>query len=136
RPYFAGYRSVPWLARTHSISMVPSGSALITLRQLPVGSAGRDPLVGFGDPIFNEAQAEEARKESAKSVQVAAATGSGNAAETRGLKIERRAALSTREQDSAAIGSLPRLPDTALELKSIAAALGSDPSKSLYLETD
>jgi hypothetical protein len=49
------------------------------------------------------------------------------------LTINRRAALSTRELDSAGIGSLP---DTALELSSIAAALGADPSKALYLETD
>jgi CHAT domain-containing protein/tetratricopeptide (TPR) repeat protein len=136
RPYFVGYRSVHWLARTHSISMVPSASALITLRQIPSGSEQREPLVGFGDPIFNEEQAEEAQKDRDQSVQVAAATGSVNASEIRGLTINRRAALSTRELDSAGIGSLPRLPDTALELRSIAAALGADPSKALYLETD
>jgi CHAT domain-containing protein len=136
RPYFVGYRKVRWLARTHSISMVPSASALITLRQLPSGSAQQEPLVGFGDPIFNEEQAEEARKEREQSVQVAAVTSSENASEIRGLTIQRRAAASTRGLDSAGIGSLPRLPDTALELKSIAAALGADSSKALYLEID
>src|SRR5215470_16042025 len=27
RPFFAGYRSVPWLARTHAVTLVPSVSA-------------------------------------------------------------------------------------------------------------
>ncbi len=39
---FAGYRGVPWLARTHAVSMVPSISALRTLRQLPAGLLSRD----------------------------------------------------------------------------------------------
>ena len=38
-PLFAGYRSVPWLARTHAVTMVPSAAALRTLRQLPAGQA-------------------------------------------------------------------------------------------------
>jgi len=31
----AEYREVPWLARTHAITSVPSAAALRTLRQLP-----------------------------------------------------------------------------------------------------
>src|SRR6202012_4662346 len=34
---------------------------------------------------------------------------------------------------TAALASLPRLPDTALELEAIAGALGVDPSRFLYL---
>ena len=30
-PLFAGYRNVPWLARTHAVTMVPSAAALRTL---------------------------------------------------------------------------------------------------------
>ena len=52
-PYFSGYRNVPWLARTHAVTVVPSASALVTLRQLPPGAANRDRLIGFGDPFFN-----------------------------------------------------------------------------------
>jgi len=36
-PLFVGYRKVPWLARTHAVSTVPSAAALRTLRQLPPG---------------------------------------------------------------------------------------------------
>ncbi len=52
-PIFANYRAVPWLARTHVVTMVPSGSALRTLRQLPQGSDKRERFIGFGDPLFN-----------------------------------------------------------------------------------
>jgi hypothetical protein len=100
---------------------------------VPPGTGRRELLVGFGDLIFNEEQAEEAQKDRDQSVQLTPATGSVNASEIRGLTIKRRAALSTRELDSAGIGSLP---DTALEPRSIAAASGADPSEALYLETD
>ena len=51
---FAGYRNVAWLARTHAVTMVPSAAALRTLRQLPTGSDKREPVIGFGDPIFSQ----------------------------------------------------------------------------------
>ncbi len=55
-PLFAGYRKVPWLARTHAVTSIPSAAALRTLRQLPPGKAGRGALVAFGDPYFNRDQ--------------------------------------------------------------------------------
>ena len=40
-PLFASYRNVPWLARTHAVSMVPScGGVAARLRQLPPGKRG------------------------------------------------------------------------------------------------
>ena len=58
-PAFSGYRGVPWLARSHAVTVVPSAAALRTLRQLPAASAKRDMLIGFGDPFFNAEQAVE-----------------------------------------------------------------------------
>ena len=52
-PLFAGYRNVPWLASTHAVTVIPSASALATLRRLPSGSPNREKLIGFGDPYFN-----------------------------------------------------------------------------------
>jgi CHAT domain-containing protein len=123
-PLFANYREVPWLARTHSVTMIPSIAALRTLRQLPMPSAKRENLVGFGDPYFNAAQAAEGQSE--KVVQVADST-------LRGLPFRRRSSPQTRGFDSAELGLLPRLPDTATELKSIAVALEADPSRVLHL---
>ena len=59
-PLFSSYRKVPWLARTHAVTLVPSISALLTLRKLPAGTASRQPLIGFGDPLFSKEQADEA----------------------------------------------------------------------------
>jgi CHAT domain-containing protein len=103
--------------------MVPSASALATLRRLPAGTAQRDRLIGFGDPWFNAKQATEA----AETLQLAAAE-----VQTRGIPLKRRAGL-PQGGDSTGLGELPRLPDTADELKSIAAALQADQTKALHL---
>jgi CHAT domain-containing protein/tetratricopeptide (TPR) repeat protein len=120
---FANYRDVPWLARTHAVTLVPSAATLRTLRALPAASAKRDPLIGFGDPLFNDQQAADAAAPPA--VQVASAT--------RGIPLVRRNTPQTRNVENADLGLLPRLPDTASELKSIALALQADPSKVLNL---
>jgi len=62
-PLFSSYRAVPWLARTHGVTLVPSISALLTLRKLPQGTASRRQLIGFGDPLFSQQQADEAKKD-------------------------------------------------------------------------
>ena len=63
------------------------------------------------------------------SIEVAAASG-------RGLPFRRRATIKTRQVDSADLAQLPRLPDTADELKSIALSLKSDPAKVIHLGKD
>ncbi|MFZ5714912.1 MAG: CHAT domain-containing tetratricopeptide repeat protein [Bradyrhizobium sp.] len=127
-PLFVGYRNVPWLARTHAVSTVPSAAALRTLRQLPPGKPGRGDLVAFGDPYFNSEQHAEAEGGGEK-IQVADAGGNI----TRGGPLKRRNSPKLEGVDSAELGLLPRLPDTADELKSIALALQADPSKVLFL---
>jgi CHAT domain-containing protein len=125
-PVFSSYRSVPWLARTHAVTTVPSAAALRTLRQLPAGKPNRGELIAFGDPYFSQEQEADAAREK---VQVADA--SGNV--TRGVPLKRRNAVKLDGVDSAELAMLPRLPDTADELKSIALALQADPSKILNL---
>jgi CHAT domain len=49
-PYFADYRNVEWLARTHAVVAMPSAAALRTLRNVAVPSAKREQIVGFGEP--------------------------------------------------------------------------------------
>jgi CHAT domain-containing protein len=124
-PIFSAYRSVPWLSRSHVVTMVPSASALRTLRRLPPSSPQRQKLIAFGDPLFNDKQAAEA---AAENVQLAAIE-----VQTRGIPLKRRAGPQIEGADSAELGQLPRLPDTADELKSIALALDADPTKALYL---
>jgi CHAT domain-containing protein len=127
-PLFAGYRNVPWLARTHAVTMMPSASALIMLRRVPAAATNREKLIGFGDPIFSKAQAQEAvRRASDDAIRVSAAT------TTRGLPLRLRSSPQLEGVDRAELALLPRLPDTAEELKSIALALNADPSKVLNL---
>jgi len=126
-PLFDGYKSVPWLARTHAVTQLPSTAALKTLRGLPAGSASRAPLIGFGDPLFNAEQAAEAASEAPLRIA------SSDPVAVRGAKLKRRNAPQTEGVNSAELGQLPRLPDTADELRSIADAMRADLSKSVYL---
>jgi len=121
---FAGYRGIPWLVRDHAVSRVPSVSALALLRKLPPGKAERKPFAGFGDPLFNTGQkgAAPARGQ---------ATAAGGV-KTRGMVLARRAAPSTGAAGSIKLVALPRLPDTADEIRSIALALNADPSQTLF----
>ena len=123
-PLFADYRGVPWLARTHAVSMVPSASALRTLRLAKAPTGKRQAMIGFGDPLFSAEQAKEAAEE-AKPVTAAIAT--------RGLPLRLRSVPRTSTVDSAEISQLPRLPDTADELRSIAEALKANAAQILHL---
>jgi len=137
QPLFSGYRNVPWLARSHAVTVVPSAAALVTLRHLPPGSPNRDKLIGFGDPYFNAQEAAEAEAEQRAPVQVAAAdTSDAGAVTTRGIPLKLRAAPHTEDVDEAELAQLPRLPDTRLELTAMAKALDVDPAKTLYLGKD
>ena len=126
-PLFSSYRNVPWLARTHAVTLVPSAAALQTLRKLPPGKSSRQDLIAFGDPYFSQEQADEAAKTD-KPVQVADASNV-----TRGVPLKRRNSPQLEGIDSAQLGQLPRLPDTSDELTSIALALQADPAKVLNL---
>jgi CHAT domain-containing protein len=141
-PLFSSYRKVPWLARTHAVTLVPSISALLTLRKLPTGNASRQQLIGFGDPLFSKEQADEAAKgdqpvqtaDAAKDDKPAQTADAANV--TRGVPLKRRSSPKIDGVDSVQLAQLPRLPDTAAELKSIALALQADPAKALNLGKD
>lgn len=119
---FANYKQVPFLIRKAAITQLPSVASLATLRGLPVPPANRKAFVGFGDPWFSPEQAAEAKAE--QPVQTAQLTTRG--IQTRGLKLVRRNAPATQGADSAELGLLPRLPDTADEVRGIAMALNAD----------
>jgi hypothetical protein len=54
---FANYRDVAWLIRSHTVTVLPTATSLVTLRALPSSDVDRWLFVGFGDPAFNAAQA-------------------------------------------------------------------------------
>ena len=127
---FANYKAVPWLVRDYAVTVLPSVTALASLRAVPPASGKRRAFVGFGDPYFSVAQAAKAERE--EKTQVAAITSRGGFA-SRGLPVRLRSVPKTRGIDSADLGKLPRLPDTKAEIESIAAALKADPSRDVFL---
>ena len=130
-PLFAGYRDVKWLARTHAVTVLPSAATLVTLRSLPKGSPDRKPFLAFGDPLFNATQARLQKDKKPKKASKALAARGG--LRIRGLPIRLRATPTqggTRKPD---LSALPRLPDTAEEVRAIAIAMRSDPATSLHL---
>jgi CHAT domain-containing protein len=130
-PLFANYRSVPWLVRSHGVTVLPSVASLRALRGLPPGDATRKAFVGFGDPLFSQEQAAEAERPAKDTVELAALSGRG--VQIRGLPVRLRAAPDTGEFDSAELARLPRLPETADEILSIAVALNADLTKDVFL---
>ena len=133
RPLFANYRAVPWLARSHAVTVLPSVSALTTLRKLPAPNPDRRNFVGFGDPWFSEAQARIAG--SPPSVETAALVNRGGF-NVRGFPVRLRAAPQLRGVSSADLAKLPRLPDTADEVKGIARALNADLARDVFTGKD
>ncbi|MCH7487654.1 MAG: CHAT domain-containing protein, partial [Proteobacteria bacterium] len=128
-PLFARYRDVPWLAKVHSVTVLPSVSSLASLRALPPANPDRRPFAGFGDPWFSLAQAQEAAKP--KATRVAGLTSRG-VLKVRGLPVRLRAAPKTSGLDDAELARLPRLPDTAEEVRSIALALNADLTRDVF----
>jgi CHAT domain-containing protein len=126
------------LIRKAAITQLPSVASLATLRSLPAAPANRRAFIGFGDPWFSAEQMVEAKIEAAAAVQTASLTTRGatrsetTRLQTRGLPLVRRSAPATTGIDSAELANLPRLPDTADEVRGIALALNAAPTD-LYL---
>lgn len=115
RLWFAGYRQVPFLIHDATVTQVPSVAAFAALRSVSAGSPNRKPFIGFGDPWFSIEQAAQARQQQS-SIQVAGIES----------RIAVRAGPKTEGLASAQLAQLPRLPDTADEVREIALVLGGD----------
>ena len=129
---FSRYRRVPWLVRSHAVTTLPSVASLGALRTIPAGDPSRRPFVGFGDPYFSKEQAALAAQEHA----IVAAT-----SEPRPRDV---VALSTRAApprfrgpskafDARQLATLPRLPDTAEEIRDLAQAMNADLARDVFL---
>jgi tetratricopeptide (TPR) repeat protein len=116
----AAYRNAQWLIRRHAVSVLPSVASLKAVRVLARKEEAKQPLVGFGDPIFN---ADEENKPGAEQRKVAAMRSYTEF--WRGVDIDPRM-LSQ---------ALPRLPETAAELRAVATNLGA-PTSSIHLRQD
>jgi CHAT domain-containing protein len=129
---FSAYRDVPFLARKLAVAQLPLAGTLTTLRSLPPASGSHVSFIGFGDPWFNAEEAREGRE------------GMGSSElRTRGVRLAqlRRRGVPIRLRDAPAdeagvyLSQLPRLPDTADEVRSIATVLHADLSRDVFLGT-
>lgn len=131
-PLFSQYRAVPWLARRYAVTTLPSVHALTTLRAVAAASSARRPFVGFGDPYFSEAQAQEAETYvAAVSARVAARAN----IEARSLSTQFRDVVVSPDAKvhTSQLHMLPRLPDTRDEIIGMATALKADVDKDVFL---
>ena len=115
-----GYRDAAWLLKRQAVSVLPSVSSLKALR----GFARRDqavkPMTGFGDPVFNPAEAGSERRTASRNV-----TNLAYSDFWQGAGVDRgRLAL-----------ALPQLPDTADELNAVGKDLGVA-AADIHLGTD
>ena len=121
---FAGYKTVPFLVRETTVTQLPAVATLAALRALPRGIAARRAFAGFGDPWFNLKEAAEGRS---GTVEIASAE-----LAMRGT-LRMRAAPATTQLANADLAMLPRLPETADEVRDVAAALHADPETDIFL---
>jgi CHAT domain-containing protein len=126
RPLFSGYKSVPWLIRQASITQLPSVAALRSLATLATAAPAAKPFIGFGDAWFNKAEAQEGEA----AMQLASTSGGGLT--TRGVHVKFRG-LPAQASAAPDLSVLPRLPETADELRAAAKALDASPSADVYL---
>ena len=131
QPLFGSYKTVPWLIRQVAITQLPSVTSLTTLRATPAPKISRKPFIGFGDPWFNKK--EEAQAIAQQGMALAMQVAGGGLVAMRKAPVHLRSAPKTETTNDAKIGELPRLPDTADEVKEVAAALKADTAKDVYL---
>jgi len=107
-----GYRNVAWLIKRHAISVLPSVASLKALRLRTRSGQARQPMIGFGDPVFGP---ETPARPEARAARAYTEFWQGSSVD--------RDKLSS---------SLPRLADTSDELLAVANKVGAD-QRDIYL---
>ncbi len=108
----AAYRDAAWLLKRQAVSVLPSVASLKALRVFPRRDVGMKPMVGFGDPIFGP------ESEPRRTAQVRSLVTRSYTDYWQGAGVDR----------SKLAQSLPRLADTADELRAVAQKLGASAS--------
>jgi CHAT domain-containing protein/tetratricopeptide (TPR) repeat protein len=123
----APYRDAAWLIKRHAVTILPSVASLKALRTLGQKAPAAKPMIGFGDPAFDPNPLHPG-----VSLTPVRAETASRALTTRsytdfwhGVGVD-RVMLSQ---------ALPRLADTAVELKTVARTLGA-PESDIHLGRD
>jgi tetratricopeptide (TPR) repeat protein/CHAT domain-containing protein len=119
----AAYHDAAWLVKRHAVTVLPSVASLKALRVFARKGQGTKPMIGFGDPVFAPDQAAAAAGQ--RTAPVIAARTRAYSDYWRGASVD-RARLAH---------ALSPLPDSAEELKAVAAKLGAS-SRDIHLGRD
>jgi tetratricopeptide (TPR) repeat protein len=105
-------KDVDWLVRTHAVTVLPSIASLKVLRRKSAVADAKKPLIGFANPVFDPDQ-QQPQQNAGVVAEVTASHGTrgGTVADISVLKAE-----------------LKPLPDTANELRQVAANVKADPA--------
>ncbi len=120
----AAYREAAWLVKRHAVTVLPSVASLKALRVFARKGQGTKPMIGFGDPVFAPDQAAAPAGQQTATVKIAAGT-RAYSDYWHGASVD-RAKLAE---------ALSPLPDSAEELKAVAAKLGAS-SSDIHLGRD
>jgi CHAT domain-containing protein/tetratricopeptide (TPR) repeat protein len=120
----AAYRDGAWLLKRQAISVLPSVASLRALRVFARNDQGNKPMIGFGDPLFSPDEGAVVVGQRSASARIIGKTRTFTDF-WQGAGVD-RAMLSQ---------ALPRLEDTADELKAVAKKLGA-PATDIHLRAD
>lgn len=107
------HREAAWLVRKYALTVLPSANSLRALRAFAARKPGTDPLIGFGDPVL------EGR-------------GADGGTRNRGSRVPAGLVSRGAVADPKKVRQMDPLPNTADELKRIAASLKA-PAGALHL---
>ena len=125
------HRKAAWLVRDHALTVLPSVASLKVLRLPKRTAPAPEPFLGFGDPILTGGKpCEETR--TVEACPTAPGATAMVVAETRGITPSIPRSLWQGLARPEALRALPRLCDTAFELRCVAQSLDA-PEDSLIL---
>ncbi|WJI76710.1 CHAT domain-containing tetratricopeptide repeat protein [Mesorhizobium sp. C395A] len=126
------HRKAAWLVRSHAITMLPAVASLKALRQTtPTRTPAPEPFIGIGDPVLGETTCPSPPPLSAcpKGTPSRTMIASSDRVSGRYSSSNFRGGLA----EAGELNKLPRLCDTAFELRCVGTTLKADP-KALLLD--
>ena len=116
-----------WLIKDAAISQVPTASGWLSLKRYAKVPSSTQPLIAWGDPLFDNKAAQ----------QVAAAPATSNVRAVINTRSTMQTGLEQSQSESyLAYSKIPPLPETRDEVNELAKILAADPKQDLILGAD
>jgi CHAT domain-containing protein len=116
-----------WLIKDTAISQVPTASGWLSLKRYAKVPSSTQPLIAWGDPLFDNKAGQ----------QVAAAPAASTVRAVINTRSTMQTGLEQSQNDSyLAYSKIPPLPETRDEVNELAKILAADPKQDLILGSD